>query len=146
MKITQTIAIVISISIILFAGFLIGSSCESYCSTCNGYSLFFAKSILGFILLLFGLCLINKTIKNQIYKKYLYALLFGYSLLLFVYGTYVSFSSAKILIEVYEKKNDGYMEGIVIEADPISESILIFTSLILCFYSIFKLRGNVPKW
>lgn len=76
------------------------------------------------------------------YKKYLYASLLGYSLLLFSFGTYVDFSSRKRLVKLYEGKDGYIMEGIVIESDNISENVLIFTSLILGFYSAAKLKQS----
>jgi hypothetical protein len=77
-RIQEIIVNIIAISIVLFAGFLIGKSCESYCVTCNGYNFLFETSVLGLILLIFGLWFINKLTGKYKYKKRLYVLLFLY--------------------------------------------------------------------
>ncbi|GHT58315.1 hypothetical protein FACS18945_4080 [Bacteroidia bacterium] len=136
MRIKEIVVVIISTCSILFAGFLIGKSCESYCATCNGYVLFPIASIIGLPLLIFGLWLLIKFVQNKKHKKYLFIFLFLYGLLLFAFGTYISYKSYNVLLEMY----GGYQEGIIIENSSINDVILFFTSLILCFYSILKLR------
>ena len=134
-KLQKIIVSIIAVSFILFAGFLIGRSCESYCVTCNGYNLFPITSILGVLLLVFGLRLIVKAIQDKKHKMFLFVFLLVYSLLLFAFGMYVSYSSTNELLEMYK----GYQEGIVIEKNTINIIILLFSSFTLCYYSTVNL-------